>query len=44
METISNIRSAVFGGNAQEPVSGEQGAGTKTAPYDKGNEDVSAIA
>jgi len=39
---MESIRQAVFGNSetATEPISGEQGAGTKTEPYDKGNDDT----
>jgi hypothetical protein len=46
METINNLAGAaskaIWGDNAQsgtEPVAGEQGEGTKTDPYDQGNEE-----
>jgi len=39
---MESIRQAVFGNSeaATQPISGEQGAGTKTEPYDKGNDDT----
>jgi hypothetical protein len=45
METINNLagaaKEAIWGNgqNNAEPVSGEQGAGTKSEPYDQGNQE-----
>jgi len=43
---MESIRQAVFGSSetTTEPISGEQGAGTKTEPYDKGNDDTANTA